>query len=90
MVGSPAHDDRGLAAYAQQSQFVNGRNFFLNGKQWVDGTVQSQANAKRARIQFNSEEYFALLRQHPTVAPWLALGQNVQFVLNETIYEILE
>ena len=48
------------------------------------------AKAKRSRIAFNSDAYFNLLAMEPKVAQWLALGRNVQFVLNNTIYEIYE
>ena len=81
-----------LAQYSDQGQgrFVAGRNFFQNGNQWVDSLAQKQTNAKRVRIQFNSTEYFALAAKEPKALPWLALGQNVQFVLNNTVYEIYE
>ena len=61
-----------------------------NGNQWTDSLVQKQQNAKRVRIQFNSDEYFALAVQKPKALPWLALSQNVQFVLDDTVYEIYE
>lgn len=77
-----------VAQYTQQSKFVNGRAFFQNGKQWVDATAQSLT--KRQRVQFNSEDYYALLTQHPEAAPWLALGQNVQVALGDTVYEITD
>jgi len=76
--------------YAQQARFAGGRAFYQNGSQWIDSEVQKQQTAKRQRVHFNSEEYFALLKQHRDVAPWAALGKNVQFVLNDTIYEIYE
>jgi Ca-activated chloride channel family protein len=79
-----------MEQYTQQQRFVNGRNFFQNGNQWVDSSVQKQQNAKRVRVQFNSTEYFELVRKQPQALPWLALGQNVQFVLDNTIYEIYE
>lgn len=85
-----AQAPEGAADYSQQNQFVNGRNFFLNGKQWIDSTVQSQANAPRVQVKFNSTEYFAFLREHPTTAPWLALGQNVQFAFQGKVYEIVD
>jgi Ca-activated chloride channel homolog len=88
MAGRGAGAAERLVQYAQQSQFVNGRNFFLNGEQWVDAAVQSQTNAARVKIQFNSTEYFDLVRKHPDVAPWLALGQNVQFALEGKVVEI--
>jgi Ca-activated chloride channel family protein len=81
-----------LAQYSNegQGQFVAGRNAFQNGNQWVDSLAQKQQNAKRVRIQFNSTEYFALAAKEPQALPWLALGQNVQFVLKGSVYEIYE
>jgi hypothetical protein len=79
-----------LVQYSQQTQFVNGKNFFQNGNQWIDPAVQQNQNARRVRIQFNSTEYFALAAQQPKALPWLALGQNVQFVMDNTVYEIYE
>jgi Ca-activated chloride channel family protein len=82
-----AESDR-LTRYTQQSKFVNGRAFFQNGKQWVDANAQNLT--KRQRVQFNSEDYFALLTKYPEAAPWLALGQNVQVALGDTVYEITD
>ena len=81
-----------LVQYSQQGQgqFVTGRNAFQNGNQWMDSLVQRNQNAKHVRIQFNSPEYFALASSQPKALPWLALGQNVQFVLDNTIYDIYE
>jgi len=79
-----------LAQYAQQAQFVAGKSFYRNDNQWVDGAVQKHPQAKRVRIQFGSAEYFDLAAKHAEVLPWLALGQNVQFVLDGTVYEIHE
>jgi hypothetical protein len=79
-----------LAQYSQQGQFINGKNFYQNGSQWVDGEVQKLQNAKKVRVQFNSAEYFHLAATNSQALPWLALGQNVQFVLNDTLYEIYE
>jgi hypothetical protein len=30
------------------------------------------------------------MKKHPEAQPWLALGQNVQFILADTVYEIHE
>jgi len=79
-----------MQQYMQQQRFVNGRNFFQNGNQWVDSTLQDNQSAKRVRIQFNSTEYFDLISKEPQALSWLALGNNVQFVLSGTIYEIYE
>ena len=79
-----------LVQYSQQGQFVAGKSFFQNGQQWTDSAVQKQTNAQRVRIQFGSAEYFDLVAKQPKALPWLALGQNVQFVLNDTVYDIYE
>jgi Ca-activated chloride channel homolog len=79
-----------LVQYSQQTQFVAGKSFFQNDKQWIDSAVQKHPNAKRVRIQFGSAEYFELITKNAKALPWLALGQNVQFVLDNTVYDIYE
>jgi len=41
-------------------------------------------------VQLNSREYFDLVAKTSEARPWLALGQNVQFVLDDTVYEIYD
>jgi Ca-activated chloride channel family protein len=80
-----------LVQYSQPGQLVAGKNFFQNaGNQWVDTAAQKFQNAKKQRIQFNSAEYFAFAAKNPKALPWLALGQNVQFIMNDMLYEIYE
>ncbi len=79
-----------LSQYSQQSQFVAGKNFFQNNSQWVDSAVQKNDQAKQVRIQFASKEYFELAANHPATQKWLALGRNVQFFYNQTVYDIYE
>ena len=76
--------------YAQQSQFVAGKTFFQNQAQWVDADAQKFENAKKVRVQFGSTEYFNLQKKNPKAQSWLAVGKNVQFVLDGTVYEIYE
>ena len=87
---SPDNSKARLAQYAGQNQFVGAKNFFRNDQQWIDGDVQQNRSAKLVRIQFGSAEYFNLIAKDASVLPWLALGQNVQFVLDHTIYDIYE
>lgn len=78
--------------YAQQARVVNGRAFYQNGNTWSDGTVQEQYAKNRAmkqqQIKFNSEEYFDLLKKHPEASQWLALGEEVDVVLDDTLYQV--
>jgi Ca-activated chloride channel family protein len=78
------------ASYSHQYQFVAGKTFFLNGDRWIDSATQKTANAPHTRVKFGSSDYFDLLVKDPQMAPWLALGSNVQLVWNGTIYEIFE
>ena len=86
----PENSKTRLVQYSQQAQFVAGKNFFQNDKLWTDSALQKQSSGKRVRIQFGSQEYFDFAAKNSKALPWLALGQNVQFVLNSTIYEIYE
>jgi hypothetical protein len=79
-----------LVQYARQAQFVGGKNFFQNEKEWVDSAVQKHPDAKRVQIQFGSPEYFDFLARNTNALPWLALGQNVEFVLDKTVYVVRE
>ncbi len=93
--GAPGPSDSFRASlqvdqYSQGSRFAGGKNFFLNGSQWVDTAVQRMAHATPVRLQFGSPEYFEFVARNPASAPWLALGGNVRFVLKDTIYEIYE
>ena len=75
---------------AQQSRFVGGQTFFQQGTRWVDARLQQASPARTLRVQFNSDPYFELVTMHPETQSWLALGQNVQFLLGDTLYEIHE
>ncbi|HTL57169.1 MAG TPA: VIT domain-containing protein [Candidatus Limnocylindrales bacterium] len=90
MSSAPENTQTRVARYSQQAQFVAGKTFFQNDKQWIDSAIQKSSNAKHVRLQFGSDDYFAFLVRHPQAAPWLALGQNIQVLLGVTVYEIYE
>ena len=73
-----------------QTRFVGGKTFFQNASQWVDSDAQKFPNARRVKVSFGSTEYFGLLKKHPHAQAWFALGREVQFVLDGTLYEITE
>jgi Ca-activated chloride channel family protein len=76
--------------YTDQGRYINGRTFYQNGDQWVDGEVQKLTDAKRVKVQFGTPEYFELLKKYPRAAAWFALGAKLQLVLDGTVYEIYE
>jgi len=74
----------------QQTQNVAGRTFYANAGQWIDARVQEQPEARREKITFGSDAYFALLDRDPAAARWLALGRNVVVLVGDTIVEVVE
>jgi Ca-activated chloride channel family protein len=78
------------AVDSQQTQNVAGRTFYANAGQWIDARVQERPTAKREKIPFGSDAYFALLDRDPSVAQWLALGRNVVVVVGDSIVEVVE
>ena len=75
--------------YANQARVVRGRAFYQNGNTWTDAAIQDaiakKRQLKKQEVKFNSDEYFALLKQHPDAAQWLSLGNEVDVLLGETM-----
>ncbi len=74
----------------QQVRNIQGRAVYQSGKFWVDSELQNQKVKNQKRIQFNSDDYFKLLKDKPETSQFLALGQNVRFYYENTYYEIYE
>jgi Ca-activated chloride channel family protein len=89
-VSVPGPAQTAVTRSPSENQFVAGKTFFQNGNEWLDSSIQTMRDARRIRIQFGSPDYFNLIAQHPQTAPWLALGQNIQFAFSGVIYEVHE
>jgi Ca-activated chloride channel homolog len=79
-----------LKNLSQQVRNVLGRAVYQQDNFWVDSELQKRGTKNKKRIQFNSDEYFALLNKEPETAQFLALGQNVRFYHNNVFYEVYE
>jgi Ca-activated chloride channel homolog len=75
---------------SQQVKNILGRAVYQQDKFWIDSKLQNQNNAKKVRIQFNSDEYYTLLNKEPETAQFLSLGQNVRFIHKNIFYEVYE
>jgi len=75
---------------AAQTRNVQGRAVYQVGNNWVDSQVQAMRNANVQRVKFASAAYFDLLSKEPKAAPFLALGRNVSFAMNNQVYEVYE
>ncbi len=90
-VSTPEEENLGYRAttnYAQQARVVNGRAFYQNENVWNDSTAQAKKDLKAVTVKFNSDDYFALLKAHPEAAAWLSLGDNVDVVIDETLFQV--
>jgi hypothetical protein len=79
---------RNTTNYAQQVRVLNGRAFYQNGNTWSDGTAQAKQNLRQKEIKFNTDEYFDLMKQHPEAVAWLSLGNEIDLVLDDTLYMV--
>lgn len=84
----PASGYRVAQNYAQQSKVINGRAFYQNGSTWTDSTAQAHPNLRQRQIAFGGDDYFALLKAHPEAAPWLSLANEVDVVIDDTLYQV--
>ncbi|MEA2709028.1 MAG: Ca-activated chloride channel, partial [Phycisphaerales bacterium] len=87
MPGADVTGYRAQRNYGQQARVVNGKAFYQNGNTWTDADAQKQTT-KRQRVRFNSDEYFQLARANAANAQWLSLGNEVDVVIGDTLYEI--
>lgn len=76
-----------LAAQAP-SVHVAGRAFYLLDGIWQDAALDGAKGAPVEKLALASEAYFNLLTRHPEIGPILALGSQVRFLLEGTIYEV--
>lgn len=88
--GAGAADGVARAVERQQTNAIAGRTFFRNAHQWVDARVQERPEARRERVPFGSDAYFALLDRDPAAPRWLAQGRNVVVLLGDTVYEVAD
>ncbi len=67
---------------------VGDKTFYRDGEKWVD----SQYDGKRetTKIAAFSDAYFALLRDHPELGPYVAIGTKLIVVAGDTVYEFTE
>jgi Ca-activated chloride channel homolog len=83
-------EDGEITNLTTQVQNIQGRAVYQSGKFWVDSYLQERKSVKTMQIKFASDEYFEFLKNQPESAQFLALGQNVRFLLDGIYYEIIE
>lgn len=66
---------------------VGVKTFVFDGRRWLDTSWDGKAET--TPIEAFSAAYFELLRTHDKLRQYLALGENVVIVVDETVYEIM-
>jgi Ca-activated chloride channel family protein len=79
--------DKGTGRVNQPIQQINDRTFILNNGIWTD-TLYTSDKMKLVPVIFLSDEYFKLLEDHADIKDYLALGEHVVIVIDDTAYEI--
>ena len=51
---------------------------------------QAKPKAKQVTVVFDSDDYYKLITDHPQAVRWLSLGRNVQLVIGDTIYSVVD
>ena len=74
--------------YALAVKVIGGRSFFQNGVVWTDTKAQGRTALKRRQVPFAGAEYFELLARHRDIAAFLALGNNLDVVVDDTLVQI--
>ena len=73
-----------------QMKTIQGRAVYYNGDFWIDSDIHLRRHSRKKQIVFGGDDYFELLSKEPESGQFLSLGKNIQFILNDTLYEIYE
>jgi Ca-activated chloride channel homolog len=67
---------------------IGDKTFIQLNSVWTDTLFQPDTMTSQ-KVEFLSDEYFALLEQYPQLAEYFALGEKVIVVIDDTAYEVV-
>ena len=73
----------------QATRRIAGKTFFENASGWIDSLACEKSYKEEIKIKFGSDSYFNLLYQRPENSKWLSVGTNLQIVIDEKLYNIM-
>ena len=73
----------------QATRRIAGKTFFQNASGWIDSLASEKSYKEEIKIKFGSDSYFNLLYQRPEISKWLSVGTNLQIVIDEKLYNIM-
>jgi Ca-activated chloride channel family protein len=68
---------------------IEDKTFYLQNGVWTEGGLKDAEVKNAKKISFASAEYFDLLKKHPQLAKYLAVGQSVTLRFNGAILKIV-
>ena len=69
-------------------QRVGGKTFYLVDGVWTDSEFKAETKLPETALTFGSDEYFAVLKQHPKLASFFSLGERVVVVFEGRVYRV--
>ncbi len=75
-------------SFQPQLKYVGDKTFFLQGEIWIDSQYEA-SSMPVTEIGFGSEVYYELLTARPSWGKYLALGEQVIFVVDGEAYQIV-
>ncbi|HLM01775.1 MAG TPA: VIT and VWA domain-containing protein [Pyrinomonadaceae bacterium] len=84
-------DDNEIISFSTDySQQVGTKNFYNVNNVWQDAEFDERQRNSEVKIQFASEEYFALLAREKDLAQFFALGEEVVVVWKGKVYRVVK
>lgn len=74
--------------YGNGARYVEGKSFRLAGGVWRDIALDEDRSGPETEVKFASEEYFALIEKYPGLAPYFALGEQVEVLFDGVLYRV--
>jgi Ca-activated chloride channel homolog len=69
-------------------QHVAGKTFYQIDNVWTDSEFKRDSGLPETVVSFGSDEYFALLKQHPKLGSYFSLGERVLVVFEGRVYRV--
>ena len=70
------------------AQQIGTKTFYQQNNFWQDAEFKPETKLPEIRVQFASEEYFALVKQEKELAQYFALGEQVIVVYKGKVYRV--
>ena len=68
---------------------VKGKVFRLRRGVWTEEELEAEGTLERRAVEAYSADYFGLLREHPELRPYFAIGERVRVRVGDLVVEVL-